>query len=456
MAPVMHRVFRQLAYAASAVRCRLLAAFVLAISMLLEASGCALFPAKPDPFIAAQQMKTRPERMIVLAVVNPPETLMLRAGTTAAGYGAAAGYVPGGSARAEIATLAAQYRLRIVSSWPIPSLKVHCAMLEIAGDAKRDELLARLSTDPRVRLAQPLQTFELLADAARSRDYADLQQSFREIGADAAHQVARGDAVRVAVIDTGLDTMHPDLSGRVVAIRNFVDEDWDQFNRDLHGTAVAGVIAASREGGSGVKPSGIEGVSPHAKLIAVKACWQSSKRGGRSVCNSFTLAEAIQAALETHAQIINLSLGGPADPLLKELIELSVKKGVIVVGAVLPDGDMKAFPVGVPGVIAVDSARAPGSAAANPNAATVLFAPGRDILTLTPGGHYDFVSGSSFAAANVTGTIALLLGLQPSLDAQSIGTLLDQTSGPTPQHVRVINACRAITALRRPCPDGAL
>lgn len=457
MASVPHCVFRQLDYAASAARCRLLAALVLAISMLLEASGCAVLPATPDPSIAAQQMKTRPERMIVLAVVNSPETLMLRAGTTAAGYGAAAGYVPGGSARAQIAALAAQYRLRIVSSWPIPSLKVHCAMLEIADDAQRDELLARLSTDPRVRLAQPLQTFELLADAARSRDYADLQQSFREIGADAAHQVARGDAVRVAVIDTGLDTMHPDLSGRVVAIRNFVDEDWDQFNRDLHGTAVAGVIAANRAGDSGVKPSGIEGVSPHAKLIAVKACWQSSKHRGRSVCNSFTLAEAIQAALDDHAQIINLSLGGPADPLLKQLIELSVKKGVIVVGAVLPDGDMKAFPVGVPGVIAVDSARAPGSVtAAKPNAAAVLFAPGRDILTLTPGGHYDFVSGSSFAAANVTGTIALLLGLQPGLDAQSIGTLLDQTSGPTPQHVRVINACRAITALRRPCPEGAM
>ncbi|WP_324251728.1 S8 family serine peptidase [Paraburkholderia gardini] len=78
------------------------------------------------------------------------------------------------------------------------------------------------------------------------------------------------------------------------------------------------------------------------------------------------------------------------------------------------------------------------------------YAPGRDILTLTPGGHYDFVTGSSFAAANVTGTIALLLGLQPDLDAHSIEALLDQTSGPSRQHVRVINACRALDALHHP------
>lgn len=435
-----------------ALACRLLHA--LAICAALAMSGCALVPATPDAAVATLQMKARPDRMIVLAVANPPETLMLRAGTTAAGYGAASGYSAGGSARAQVAALAVQYRLREVSAWPIPSLKIHCAMLEIADDARRDEVLAQLATDPRVRLAQPLQTFDLLADAPHNAGYSELQQGFREIGADAAQKVARGDSVRVAVIDTGIDTGHPDLHGRIVATRNFVDEDWVQFNRDLHGTAVAGVIAADRASSGEGKPGGIEGVAPLAKLIAVKACWQRGDQSGPSVCNSFTLAEAIQAALEAHAQIINLSLGGPADPLLQELIELSVRKGVIVVGAVLPDGNLKAFPVGVPGVIAVDSARAEDS---TPSVAgsNVLYAPGRNILTLTPGGHYDFVSGSSFAAANVTGTIALLLGLQPDLDARSIALLLDQTSGPSRRHGRVINACRAIAALRRPCTEAA-
>ncbi|WP_229758321.1 S8 family peptidase [Paraburkholderia caffeinilytica] len=425
----------------------------LSLCAAFAVSACALVPATPDPAVATQQMKARPERMIVLAVANPPETLMLRAGSTAAGYGAAGGYSPGGSARAQVAALARQYGLHEVSAWPIPSLKVHCAMLEIADGARRDEVLARLAADPRVRLAQPLQTFDLLGEAPHGSGYTDLQQGFREIGADAAQKVTRGDSVRVAVIDTGVDTTHPDLHGRIAGTRNFVDEDWQQFNRDQHGTAVAGVIAADRAGGPDGS-AGIEGVAPHAKVIAVKACWQADNRSGTSRCNSFTLAEAIQSALEAHAQIINLSLGGPADPLLSQLIELSVKKGVIVVGAVLPDGDLKAFPVGVRSVIAVDSAHAAGSAPADAGS-NVLYAPGRDILTLTPGGHYDFVSGSSFAAANVTGTIALLLGLQPNLDAHSIEVLLDQTSGPSRQHGRVINACRAIAALHHPCVEVA-
>lgn len=426
----------------------------LSMWMVCVLSACALVPASPDPAVAAEQMKARPERMIVLAVANPPETLTLRAGSTGAGYGAPGGYAAGGSARAMVAALARQYRLREVAAWPIPSLKIHCVMLEIADDATRDTVLAQLAADPRVHLAQPLQTFDLLNGQPGNDSYAELQQGFREIGANAAQKVTQGDAVRVAVIDTGVDTMHPELNGRIATTRNFVDENWNQFNRDLHGTEVAGVIAANRADATGKEANGMEGVAPHAKLIAIKACWQSSTAGDPSVCNSFTLAEAIQAALGAHAQIINLSLGGPADPLLTELVKVSVRKGVIVVGAVLPNGDLKAFPVGVPGVIAVESASTNGDVAAAA-AEHVLYAPGKDILTLTPGGHYDFASGSSFATAHVTGTIALLLGLQSQLDASSIRTLLDQTSGPTRNHPRVINACRALAALHRDCVDAA-
>ena len=110
--------------------------------------------------------------MVVLAVANPPESLMLRAGSTAGGYGAEGGYAAGGSAQAEVAALARRYGLREVSAWPIPVLKVHCSMLEIVGDASRDKMLAQLAADPRVRLAQPLQTFDLLADTQGSGNYA--------------------------------------------------------------------------------------------------------------------------------------------------------------------------------------------------------------------------------------------------------------------------------------------
>ena len=222
----------------------------LSLCAAFAVSACALVPATPDPAVATQQMKARPERMIVLAVANPPETLMLRAGSTAAGYGAAGGYSPGGSARTQVTALARRYGLHEVSAWPIPSLKVHCAMLEIADGARRDEVLAQLAADPRVRLAQPLQTFDLLGEAPHGSGYSDLQQGFREIGADAAQKVTRGDSVRVAVIDTGVDTTHPDLHGRIAGTRNFVDEDWQQFNRDRRGNRGRG----RHRGGSRRRP----------------------------------------------------------------------------------------------------------------------------------------------------------------------------------------------------------
>ncbi|TKC81318.1 serine protease [Trinickia terrae] len=426
----------------------------LAMCVCCATSACALVPAASNSAAMTQRVIAHPDRMIVLAVANPPETLMLRAGSTSHGYGAASGYATGDGARANVTALAEQYGLREVSAWPIPSLNVDCAMLEIVGDAPRETVVAKLAADPRVNLAEPLQTYHTLGDAPpKPTAYADLQQGLREIGADAAQKLARGDEVRIAVIDTGVDTTHPELRDRIANTHNFVDDDWDQFNRDRHGTEVAGIIAADRGSAASDQASGIEGVAPRAKIIALKACWEQDGNGRSAVCHTFTLAEALQAALEDHAQIVNLSLGGPPDPLLSELVALLVKKGVVVVGAVQPSGDMNAFPVNVPGVIAVASAGKSGDAAIEADA-RVLYAPGKNVLTLTPGGHYDFQSGSSFATAYVSGTAALLVGLQPRFNSYKVAALLDQTSGPTQWHARVINVCRAMATLSRPCVEA--
>ena len=98
-----------------------------------------------------------------------------------------------------------------------------------------------------------------------------------------------------------------------------------------HGTQVAGLIAAAANNGIG-----IVGVAPDVKLLAYKACWQTSATSaGR--CNSFTLAQALADAMAARAQIINLSLVGPSDPLLAALIEKATESGLIVVGAVSAD-----------------------------------------------------------------------------------------------------------------------
>jgi subtilisin family serine protease len=309
----------------------------------------------------------------------------------------------------------------------------------VAADDSRDAVLAKLAQDRRVALAQPLQSFATLS-AGYNDPYFGLQRGFARIDAAQAQQWSRGAGVRVVVIDTGLDTQHPDLQGRIEAQRNLVDDDTRQFDADRHGTEVAGVIAADANNGEG-----IVGVAPAVRIIVLKACWQLQPGVDGAQCNSFTLAKALTVAIESGAQVVNLSLGGPADPLLTQLLQYAVKRGVVVVGAVPPDGRTDGFPVGVSGVIAVGSAN---EGADSPAARSVLHAPGREILTLTPGGHYDFVSGSSLAAAHVSGAAALLLSQDSGLSAGAIALLLDHTSNGDGTGARAINICAALAALR--------
>jgi subtilisin family serine protease len=226
------------------------------------------------------------------------------------------------------------------------------------------------------------------------------------------------------------------LRGNILSAANFVDADSQQFQRDRHGTEIAGVIAAVAN-----NREGIVGVAPGARLLLFKACWQARPDADAARCNSFTLARALAAAFDAHAQIINMSLTGPLDPLLSELIREGVRRGVLFVGAAAADGsdgkDALLHQAGVIEVASAGSAAAPGS---------VVFAPGREILTLLPGGHYDFASGDSIATAQVSGVVALLLAKSPGLTAGDVYGLLRNTSISSPDGT-LVDACAALVSL---------
>jgi hypothetical protein len=330
-----------------------------------------------------------------------------------------------------------EYGLREVNAWPIKALNLHCAVLEIPADGDRSALLAALSKDKRIKLTQPLQTFATRT-APYNDPYVELQRGFQQMDVAGAHSLSRGEGVKVAIIDTGADILHPDLRGSIAAAANFVDGDDAQFRRDRHGTEMAGVIAAVANNGEG-----IVGIAPSARLYILKACWQAEANSDAAHCNSFTLARALAAAFDVHAQVINLSLAGPDDPLLSELIREGQRRGVLFVGA----ADAGAAQEGLlhrAGVIEVASNenRSSGS--------TVLYAPGREILTLLPGGHYDFASGPSIATAQVSGVIALMLAKDPALSATAAyGLLRDSSASLSPADANPIgvDACAAMVSL---------
>jgi subtilisin family serine protease len=288
------------------------------------------------------------------------------------------------------------------------SLGVHCEVFAAARGVDADALAARLAHDPRVDSAEPMRDFHTLSQGGES--YRPLQHALDTLQIDAAHALSRGNGVRVAVIDSGIDASHRDLTGAISTKRDFIDGPLAP-----HGTEVAGVIAARDSDGAG-----IVGVAPAAELVDLRACRAGSGANAPASCDSYTLALALDYAVGEHVDVINLSLAGPNDPLLARLLAAAESQGIIVVVAAPPPGDDRdTFPASVATVIAVANLEDTGQ----PSTATVR-APGIDVLTTFPGGRYDYGSGSSLASAHVSGIVALMRALDRHLAPQQVRSLL--------------------------------
>jgi len=416
------------------------------VFLALAASACSNAPVRIESRALADQISRSPDHFIIAAVDNEPSAFAARAGSTPRGYDGIAAYGPSAAARQMMRALENDYGLREVSAWPIDPLHMHCAVLEVPQGTDRYTMLTALAHDRRIRLAQPLQSFTTRTEGTRTEGYNDpyvgLQRGFQQMDVADAHPWSQGEGIKVAIIDTGADTEHPDLRSNIAAAANFVDSDDRQFRLDRHGTEVAGVIAAIAN-----NREGIVGIAPGVRLLLFKACWQARFDADAARCNSFTLARALVAAFDAHAQIINLSLAGPADPLLTDLIREGLRRGVLFVGAAPADASAgNAGLLHQAGVIEVAST-GDQSAAGNQSApGTVLYAPGREILTLMPGGRYDFASGDSIATAQVTGVLALLLAKKGGLSAADAYRVLHDTSAHPGGGISV-DACAAVVSL---------
>jgi subtilisin family serine protease len=340
------------------------------------------------------------------------------------------------------ADLAQNYGMRTIYSWTMASLGEQCVVFEVPRDRSPQELARRLAADPRVGSAQTVETFEVQGS---NDPYAHLQHGSQAIRLDQAHRLATGKGVKVAVVDTGVDFDHPDLRGRVVKAQSFVDQGERTFTTDIHGTAVAGLIAASAN-----NDVGIVGVAPGAELYALKACWQQPASAREAVCNSYTLAKAVDFAILQGVQVLNFSLAGPTDPLLGRLIGNALSRGIVVVAADggAPSRDFPASYQGVIGILGSDDLRGSVAVAGGGKAPSTLGAPSVDILSTVPHGSYDFFSGSSLAAAQVSGIAALLLEKSPKLTPAQLAAVIRKTAHPMPSStIAQVDACAAVVSV---------
>jgi Subtilase family len=378
-------------------------------------------------------------RLLVVTVRNPPPPIIPHAGSTSRAYDAPTQYSVAPSAEAQASAIERTYGLKRAAAWPIAVLGVHCIVFEAPQGADPTQLLARLRRDKRVESAQPMQSFSTLS-ADTDDPYRKLQRNLDEMNVSGAHRYSRGEGIRVAVIDTGVDATHPDLKGHVAELENFVDARAPDSLPERHGTAVAGIIAASEN-----NREGIVGIAPSATLFAYRACWPTQEAGASATCNTLTLAKALSAAIDRKMNIVNLSLSGPSDPLLARIVEVGIRRGTVFVGASPPrgtPGDDQLFPTSIAGVISVDRAAHPSGADAE------LFAPGDEVLTLVPNGAYDFMSGSSLSAASISGGLALLLARDHHLTGASALELLAKSSRAHGEsQASTVDLCTAMSLL---------
>ncbi len=231
------------------------------------------------------------------------------------------------------------------------------------------------------------------ATAAAGDPYRKQQWALDALGVDAAHASTRGEGARVAVLDTRVNERHPDL--RAVRVAGNGGEAAGR-----HGTLVAGIIGAARGNGSG-----IVGLAPRASLVSVPVC-EATPRG--DTCRLYGVLGGLDTAWSERAQVVNLSLVGPANRALERAVRRLDTLGVAVVAASGNRASQTpAYPAAYPWVIGVAATDRTGKLA--PTGSVVdLTAPGVEIVSATADGGWAFASGSSLAAAHASGALALL------------------------------------------------
>jgi subtilisin family serine protease len=265
-------------------------------------------------------------------------------------------------------------------------------------------------------IAQPNYVFALQADAPKAEGDA-AQYELAKLHLHQAHTLARGDGVTVAVIDSGIDATHPELTGAVT-------ESYDTLSSPMtphkHGTAIASLIVAHGR---------LIGSAPAARILAIRA-FDGSAAGAQGT--TFNILKALDWAAAHGAQVVNMSFAGPPDPALHRSIVAAHKKGIVLVAAAGNAGPQSPplYPAAEPDVIAVTATDAEDKLLAQSNRGhhIAVAAPGAQILVAIPDGGYDVSSGTSYSAAEISGIVALMLERRHDLSPDKVRDLLTATA----------------------------
>lgn len=316
--------------------------------------------------------------------------------------------VAGAMTSQQLGVLAQRFRLTNVESLSFQLGGTTLARLRIPDRRSVTAVVRALETDASVLFAQPNYLYGLIetkTPAANGSSEGDpAQYMLEKMRLREAHQLARGNKILVAVIDSGVDVAHPDLAGDIA-------DTFDAIGTGVavhtHGTAIAGGIAAHGR---------LLGVAPAAQILAVRAF---SGTGRTENGTTFAIMKGLDWAVLHGARAINMSFAGPQDPGVTRGLAAAYAKNTILIAAAGNKGASSPplFPAADLNVIAVTSTDKDDQlpAFANRGPYVAVAAPGVDLILLAPNDGLQRMSGTSFSAAYVTGTVALMLERKPGL-----------------------------------------
>jgi thermitase len=225
----------------------------------------------------------------------------------------------------------------------------------------------------------------------------------------------RGENIRIAIVDTGIDFGHPDLINKEV-------ETWTAYGiiegpDDLvgHGTHVAGIAAAATDNGSGIAGVGIDASAGSLKACQ---CYPDPTFCVTGGCADADIAEAISYATEQGYHVVNMSFGGPGAQLIKDAVDEALAAGLVLVASAGNSYALNtpSYPAAYDGVVAVAATDQYDNLPSFSNFGqwVDVAAPGVDIFSAYPGAGcggnpdcYSWMSGTSMASPVVAGAAAL-------------------------------------------------
>jgi len=265
--------------------------------------------------------------------------------------------------------------------------------------------------------------------------------------------------IRIAIIDSGYDYLHDDLKNIQPQGFNYINDSMNVCDDFGHGTKICGIIAAPKRDG------GISGIANGADIVNLKVINDKGIGRIRNIIKAFLWS------LENNIDIINLSIGHPeeldledkyiAELLIQEynIVKKAIQSGIVVVGAVgnMPRSKQQfpaccegVIPVASYGVVNVEPVKFYASSLNSNFNENTIFAPGEHILTTVIGNKYAYDSGSSIAAAHITGILAYFKAKNRKLSSYDMHRILIETSVKIKidnEYINIVNTQKALELL---------